>query len=105
MGRIKSMLIKRTAKTLVKTNENCTNDFEQNKKVLEQYNMPDKGTRNKIAGYIGRIKKADISEIFIGNKPLMRYVIAAMLQIKKENSAKIKGRGKFISKAVDAAEV
>jgi len=50
-------------------------------------------------------KKADISEIFIGNKPLMRYVIAAMLQIKKENSAKIKGRGKFISKAVDAAEV
>jgi len=58
MGRIKSMLIKRTAKTLVKTNENCTNDFEQNKKVLEQYNMPDKGTRNKIAGYIGRIKKA-----------------------------------------------
>jgi DNA-binding protein len=50
-------------------------------------------------------KKADISEIFIGNKPLMRYVIATMLQIKKENSAKIKGRGKFISKAVDAAEV
>lgn len=52
-------------------------------------------------------KKIDTNEIFIGNKPFMKYVIATMMQLKEEknNSAIIKARGKFISRAVDVAEV
>jgi len=45
------------------------------------------------------------SEILIGNKPLMKYVIASIMQIKQDGSTLIKARGKFISKAVDIAEV
>lgn len=58
MGRIKSGLIKRTARTLVKENSSFTTKFNENKQVLAQYPMPDKGTRNKVAGYITRIKRA-----------------------------------------------
>ncbi len=58
MGRIKSSLIKRTAKTLVKENSSLNSDFGDNKKMLEDYKLPDKGTRNKIAGYIVRLKRA-----------------------------------------------
>jgi ribosomal protein S17E len=58
MGRIKSSLIKRTARTLVKTNSEFSSDFKHNKKVLDVYTLPDKGTRNKVAGYIVRIKRA-----------------------------------------------
>lgn len=57
MGRIKSSLIKRTARTLIKENTEFSKDFKNNKKVLETYTLPDKGTRNKIAGYIVRIKR------------------------------------------------
>ncbi|MFA6022950.1 MAG: 30S ribosomal protein S17e [Candidatus Pacearchaeota archaeon] len=69
MGRIKSTLIKRTARTLVKENSGFSGNFDHNKKVLEQYTLPDKGTRNKVAGYIVRIKRA-------GNVPKPRKVIA-----------------------------
>lgn len=66
MGRIKSTLIKRTARTLVKENDSFNSDFTSNKKVLEDtYVMPDKGTRNKVAGYIVRIKR-------MGNVPKPR---------------------------------
>lgn len=51
------------------------------------------------------MEKTGINEILIGNKPLMKYVMASLIQIKNENSAIIKARGKFISKAVDVAEV
>jgi ribosomal protein S17E len=59
MGRISSTAIKRSARTLVKENPSLTNDFNENKKVLSTYQLPDKSTRNKIAGYITRIKKAE----------------------------------------------
>lgn len=45
------------------------------------------------------------NEIFIGNKPFMKYVIATMMQLEKNDSAIIKARGKFISRGVDVAEV
>jgi archaea-specific DNA-binding protein len=47
------------------------------------------------------------NEIFVGNKPFMRYVVATMMQLQQEgnNNAIIKARGKFISRAVDIAEV
>lgn len=58
MGRIKSSLIKRTARTLIKENAGLSENFEDNKKALETYILPDKGTRNKVAGYIVKIKRA-----------------------------------------------
>ncbi|HLD98562.1 MAG TPA: RNA-binding protein [Candidatus Nanoarchaeia archaeon] len=50
--------------------------------------------------------KSGTNEIFIGNKPFMKYVIASLMQIKENGtSIIIKARGKFISKAVDVSEV
>ena len=45
--------------------------------------------------------------IFIGSKPLVNYIKSIVIQFKKPNSTQvtIKSRGKFISKAVDIAEV
>ncbi len=57
MGRIKTTLIKRTARQLVEeTPESFDKDFEKNKKALGR-TMPSKRLRNQIAGYISRIKK------------------------------------------------
>lgn len=45
--------------------------------------------------------------IFIGIKPLMNYVTAVVMQFTTKNADTIivKARGKFISRAVDVAEV
>jgi archaea-specific DNA-binding protein len=45
--------------------------------------------------------------VFVGNKPLMKYVTAVIMQFNAENLKKvtIKSRGKFISKAVDVEEI
>ena len=45
--------------------------------------------------------------IFIGNKPFMNYVTGVVMQFttKNENEVLVKARGKFISRAVDVAEV
>ena len=45
--------------------------------------------------------------IFIGTKPLMNYVTAVVMQFTTKNaeSIAVKARGKFISRAVDVAEV
>jgi archaea-specific DNA-binding protein len=47
------------------------------------------------------------NSIFVGNKPFMNYVTAVVMQFttKKAETVIIKGRGKFISRAVDIAEV
>ncbi len=49
----------------------------------------------------------DENRVFIGMKPLMSYVTAVVMQFTAKNAASttIKARGKFISKAVDVAEV
>ena len=45
--------------------------------------------------------------VFIGQKPFMNYVTAVVTQFgeKKQSEVIIKARGKFISRAVDVAEV
>ena len=58
MGKIKSKLIKRTAKTLVEKGVNFTEDFEQNKKTLGK-TMPSKKLRNQMAGYLVKFKKQE----------------------------------------------
>ncbi len=47
------------------------------------------------------------NSIFVGNKPFMNYVTAVVMQFTTKNADKVivKARGKFISKAVDVAEV
>jgi len=57
MGRIKSKLIKRTTRQLIEnTDESFGKTFEENKKALGS-TLQSKKMRNKIAGYIARIKK------------------------------------------------
>jgi archaea-specific DNA-binding protein len=52
-------------------------------------------------------QRADDNVIFIGGKPFMNYVTAVVMQFTTNNAPEvdIKARGKFISKAVDVAEV
>ena len=57
MGRIKSTLVKRTSKQLLKkSDESFGKTFEENKKALGN-TLSSKKMRNKIAGYVARIKK------------------------------------------------
>ncbi len=43
--------------------------------------------------------------IFIGNKPVMNYVLAVVTQFNEFDSVTLKARGKAISRAVDTAEI
>lgn len=57
MGGVKSKLIKRTAKQLIEKAPECFDKtFETNKKSLGRI-LESKSTRNKIAGYIARLKR------------------------------------------------
>jgi archaea-specific DNA-binding protein len=49
----------------------------------------------------------DDNSIFIGGKPFMNYVTGVVMQFTTKNAdtVMIKARGKFISRAVDVAEV
>ena len=50
---------------------------------------------------------SDDNTIFIGNKPFMNYVTGVVMQFTTKNAEEVavKARGKFISRAVDVAEV
>lgn len=56
MGRIKPKLVKRTTRLLLKEENKFNANFEDNKKFLRNL-TPSKSVRNKIAGYIARLKK------------------------------------------------
>lgn len=47
------------------------------------------------------------NSVFVGNKPFMNYVTAVVMQftVKNAKEVTVKARGKFISRAVDVAEV
>ncbi|MAE42706.1 DNA-binding protein Alba [Candidatus Woesearchaeota archaeon] len=49
----------------------------------------------------------DDNNIFIGGKPFMNYVTGVVMQFTTKNADEVvvKARGKFISRAVDVAEV
>lgn len=60
MGRIKSAAMKKTAKKLLEERgELFTKKFENNKLRVQELVECDKKTRNKIAGYITKLKKQD----------------------------------------------
>jgi len=52
-------------------------------------------------------KKSDENVVFIGSKPFMNYVTGVVMQFTTKGSSDVivKARGKFISRAVDVAEV
>jgi small subunit ribosomal protein S17e len=62
MGRIKTTWIKNVGKELVeKFPDKFSEDFDVNKKFLESLKViEDKSVRNKVAGYIVRLKKQAI---------------------------------------------
>ncbi len=61
MGRIKSALVKRTAKKMLKEENVFTDKFDNNKKILSN-TMPSKRIKNKIAGYLARLKRMQQSQ-------------------------------------------
>jgi len=65
MGRIKSALIKRTARSMLKEENKFDDNFDNDKKLIGN-SMPSKRLRNRIAGYITRLnmnaKKKKTSE-------------------------------------------
>lgn len=61
MGKIKTKLVKRTGKTLLARNDiPFSESFETNKKILGS-TMPSKKIRNQIAGFLGRVKRREIT--------------------------------------------
>ena len=60
MGRIKTVLIKRITRELVKEHrEDFKTDFEANKQLVGKYaSIPSNKLRNIIAGYVTRILKS-----------------------------------------------
>lgn len=60
MGRIKTMLIKRTSNDIVnKFGKELKTDFEQNKQIIAKYaQVPSKKIRNTIAGYVTRLVRS-----------------------------------------------
>ncbi|MBU1050936.1 MAG: RNA-binding protein [Nanoarchaeota archaeon] len=69
--------------------------------------MENNQTENKERENKNEGKKENENVVFIGSKPLVNYIRGVIIQfIKKEApEVTIKSRGKFISKAVDVAEV
>jgi ribosomal protein S17E len=59
MGRIKSKLVKRTSHTLLKGENRFNSNFKENKDILKGLETSKK-FKNQIAGYITRIKKAEL---------------------------------------------
>lgn len=64
MGRIKTALIKRVTKKLVKEhNDRVTTNFDENKKVVGEFaEFRSKKLRNIVAGYATRLKKKTSEE-------------------------------------------
>jgi DNA-binding protein len=53
------------------------------------------------------MERSDENVVFIGGKPFMNYVTAVVMQFTTKGAKEvvIRARGKFISRAVDVAEV
>jgi len=71
MGRIKTVLVKRVARKLIKEHgQEFTPEFDRNKALVEQYtNVSSRKMRNVIAGYAARLVK---QRIILENQPRRR---------------------------------
>ncbi len=82
--------------------------MEEQKKVDMEETEEEEMGNDFINNMDGRaLTENDENVVFIGSKPLVNYVRSVMMQFNKRNASEviIKSRGKFISKAVDVAEV
>ncbi|MBS3099860.1 30S ribosomal protein S17e [Candidatus Pacearchaeota archaeon] len=70
MGRIKSAAIKRAARILSGKRPGFSSSFEGNKMALKNTELPDKSTKNKIAGYITRMKRYEEQKTKILKNPV-----------------------------------
>ena len=61
MGKKRAISIRRLAERLIETHPDMfTEDFEENKRLVsEVVDFPSKTTRNKVAGYIHRLKRRE----------------------------------------------
>ncbi len=50
-------------------------------------------------------KDKDENVVYVGRRPTMNYVMAAMMVLNKEEKAILKARGRAISHAVDVCEI
>jgi len=57
MGKIKSKLIRRSARIFLEKGIEFEGNFEKNKKILGNNTMPSKKLRNQMAGFLAREKK------------------------------------------------
>ena len=71
MGRIKTLLVKRIAKKLIKVHaQEFTSEFNKNKELVERYtNVASSKMRNIIAGYTARLVK---QKTILENQPRRR---------------------------------
>ncbi len=78
-----------------------TEEMKTTEKVMEDMSNKSNGKGNNGRG------KAEDNVIFIGNNPFMNYVTGVVMQFNTKGSDEVivKARGKFISRAVDVAEV
>lgn len=77
------------------------------KTEVTKIEVPAKPVETEVTEVEGPVRHADRNTVFVGSKPFMNYVTAVVMQFTTQNSGEvnIKSRGKFISKAVDVAEV
>ena len=68
MGKIKSKMVRRTAKILGEKGIEFSEDFERNKTILGSNTMPSKKIRNRMAGYLSRVKRQERENKLIVNK-------------------------------------
>lgn len=60
MGTIKPTYIKKLAKQLLNEVPEFTDDFDVNKKIVQEHtNIESKGVRNRVAGYIAHKKRRE----------------------------------------------
>jgi len=60
VGTIKPTYIKKLAKQLLKEVPEFTDDFDVNKKIVQEHtNIESKGVRNRVAGYISHKKRRE----------------------------------------------
>ena len=70
MGTVKPTYIKKLAKTLMKVVDSFSEDFEENKRLVEEYLIVEsKEVRNRVAGYITRLKRHGRPEVWGERKP------------------------------------
>jgi len=82
------------------TENTKVNEQQDNGKTVVDLNNKGFKSSNAAKGALDNV-------IFVGSKPLVNYIRGVITQFKKRDASEviIKSRGKFISKAVDIAEV